>query len=1246
MSWIPLHCHSQYSILDSTCSIEGLVKKAADFNIPALALTDHGNMYGVIDFYKEALKHNIKPLIGVEFYVAPVSRFNKKREARGSPVAHHLILICKNHQGYRNLCYLTSLGFTEGFYYVPRIDKELLVKHSEGLICLSACLSGSVAQAALNSEEELDKEILFYRDLFKDDFYLELQLHEMSVEDLSLIPEDWLKQDYRLLIDNQKKVNTILLKKGAEFGIKCLATNDSHYLNAGDFDCHEILLNVQSGETTRIAKNNTYIPNPKRKVYKSREYYFKSPLQMSAIFKDNPEVLSNTLEIADKCESSILDFNKKYYPVYIPPGFENQPNYDETLRYSASGEFLRKLCDEGLPKKYTPERLEKIADKFPGCNPMELILSRLQEELSVIISKGMCDYLLIVWDIIQWAKRHSIPVGPGRGSGAGSVILFLLDITNIEPLRFDLFFERFINPERISYPDIDIDICVAGREQVINYAAERYGKENVAQIITFGTMKAKMAVKDVGRVLDIPLSEVNIIAKYIPENNISLERALEIDADLRNLYLKDEKAKLVIDMAQKLEGCIRNTGVHAAGLIIADSKLTDRIPVCLPKDSTVITTQYSMKPLEAIGMLKVDFLGLKTLTGINIAFQSIAAQENVILNMESLPLDDSNTFKLLHQGKTLGVFQMESSGMQELAKQLQPDRFEEIIAIGALYRPGPMDMIPSFINRKHNREPIEYDHPMMENILKETYGIMVYQEQVMQIAQKLAGYSLGEGDVLRRAMGKKDAVQMLQEREKFCNRSCANGLKEDTATAIFDKMEKFASYGFNKSHAAAYGLITYTTAYLKANYPKQWMAALLTCDRADIDKLGKLLRECRNMGVAILSPDINESGTDFVATPKGIRFGAMGIKGVSRLLVDIVIEERTRNGPFSDLRNFLTRIDLSRLTKKSVELLIDSGCFDFTGQHRDDLKAELESSYEVIHKDKKEAATGVLTLFSLLDTKHVAETSLSQLPTNSVHRSEAELLKKEKELLGFYLTDHPLTPYNKYFKHLSCVPLSEVDSLPHGSIFRTTFIIDKVTVKLSSKGQKKFAVLKISDLSESIELPIWSDLYETKSHLLDEDNLIYAILAVDKKGESLRLNCRWIENLIKVIPGPTNSIDMSHIDEIYEKIKCQVNKSNSFRDYFVTTEKRGSMSSSNKKEDLTSPTIELKFDIGKTKLSHLVHLKKHLQENPGNNRLVLSFFYGSKKLATLNPDKAFHTSLTEKSLLHQLQQDLPSLITN
>lgn len=1231
MTWIPLHCHSQYSILDATSSIKSFVAKAKEYQIPSLALTDHGNLYGAIEFYKECQQNDIKPIIGCEVYVAPSSRFDKKKEKK-SRVAHHLILLCKNELGYRNLCLLSSLAFTEGFYYFPRIDRELLSQHAEGLICLSACLSSSVAQAALESEEALEKDLRWYQNLFGEDFYSEIQLHKMSEEKIASLGEEWLKHEYYQFIDSQTKVNQAVLDASKRLGIHSVATNDIHYIHADDWLAHEILLNVQLGETIRIAKQNTYIPNPKRKTFRSREYYFKSPEEMARLFADHPETITNTLEVADKCNLH-LNLSSKHYPIYVPEFLKSKQNYTEEERYAASAAFLRELCEKGLSTKYTLEKLAHISKKFPDRDPLELVKERLEMEMSIIIPKGMCDYLLIVWDIIYWAKDNGIPVGPGRGSGAGSVMLFLLGITEIEPIRFDLFFERFINPERLSYPDIDIDICMAGRERVINYAIERHGKDNVAQIITFGTMKAKMAVKDVGRTLDVPLSKVDHIAKHIPELNTTLAKALETDPHLNELYTNDAEAAQVIDMAMRLEGSIRNTGVHAAGVIICGDRLTNHIPICISKDSTMITTQFSMKPVESVGMLKVDFLGLKTLTSIHIAMRAIEKKTGKLLEMASLPLDDKTTFALLHQGKTMGIFQMESKGMQELAKNLRPDSFEEIIAIGALYRPGPMDMIPSFINRKHGKEIIEYDHPLMESILKETYGIMVYQEQVMQIAGSLASYSLGEGDVLRRAMGKKDIDQMLKERTRFCERACKNGIDAELATTIFDKMEKFASYGFNKSHAAAYGLITYTTAYLKANYPKEWLAALLTSDSDDIEKVGKLIHEAHSMDICILPPDINESGTDFVATDKGIRFAMGAIRGIGKGLVESIIEEREKHGPYQSIRDFIQRSDLKKVTKKHTENLIDAGCFDVFELDRDVAQATLESLYDSISKEKKEAATGVMTFFSL-NAMHQKHPIALTPATNVVRRSKKDILKKEKELLGIYLTEHPMDAVKDILPRLSVVSPGEFENLPHGAVIRTIFIIDKVTTRISSKGQRKFALLRVNDGVDSYELPIWPEMYAEQQDLLEEDRLIYAILSIDKRSESLRLSCRWMRDLSLI-----NEDLIQECDDMFDKIKSQMQKMSYLNLETNKDTNQGKTSTMSKSTDHRSqaPIVKLSLDLEQLRHSHLCTLKQIIRKYPGSRTLSLVFTKNNERVATISPDADYFVSEDTSGLQKDLE---------
>jgi DNA polymerase III subunit alpha len=912
MTYIPLHVHSQFSILNSTASTEDLVEKSQQLSIPALALTDEGNMYAAIDFYKACKAAKIKPIIGCEFHLAPASRLDKKR-IPGTPAGFPLTLLAKNLQGYQNLCKLTSIAHLEGFYYTPRIDKEILAKHSEGLICLSGPLQGLIPYLIIQGKEaQLHQEIEWFHRLFKDDYYFELQRHTMTEDDIRLDgmdKEGWLLQNHQDYVRNQEVVLQKLVELGKQFSIRCVATNGIHYLERSDWKAHEILMNIQSGEPCEIWERDsqgnpkTRVLNPKRQVYFTHEHYFKTPAQMTELFADHPDAIAATVEIADKINLE-LDFKTRFYPVFTAPEGMTKEDY------------LKSLCDEMIPKRYTPERLAKVQGKYPGKDPLQVVKDRLSYELNIIITKGMCDYILIVYDFIAWAKGRGIPVGPGRGSGAGSIVLYLIGITDVEPLRFNLFFERFINPERPSYPDVDVDICMDRRGEVIDYTVQKYGKDKVAQIITFGTMKAKMAIKDVGRVLSMPLPKVNTIAKMVPEDlGITLEKALSSNADLKTAYDTDQEVRELIDIAMRLEGSVRNTGIHAAGLIISGDPLTDRIPVCAAKDSEILVTQFSMKPVEAVGMLKIDFLGLKTLTSIQKTVNAIQANHGKAIDWVNLPLEDKATFHLLNQGKLSGIFQMESSGMQELSKQLHIDNFEEIVAVGALYRPGPMEMIPSFIQRKHGKEPIDIDHPLMKDVLAETYGIMVYQEQVMQIASLLANYTLGEGDVLRRAMGKKDREEMANQREKFRTGAEQKGIDPHLAMRIFDKIEKFASYGFNKSHATAYGYLSYVTAYLKANFPGEWMAALMTCDRDDLTKVAKLIGDSQGMNIPILPPDVNESGHEFVATPKGIRFAMSGIKGVGEGVVETIIEERKKNGAFKSLFDFCSRID----TKKSAK---------------------------------------------------------------------------------------------------------------------------------------------------------------------------------------------------------------------------------------------------------------------------------------------------------------------------------------
>lgn len=1213
MTWVPLQVHSQYSILDGTASINRLVDKAHDYQIPALALTDHGNLFGAIEFYKACKKKEIKPIIGCEVYVAPTSRLDKMKQS-GSRVAYQLTLIAKNLEGYHNLVKLSSIGYTEGFYYFPRIDMEVLREHSEGLICLSGGLSSLLAHKALQENlEEFDKEVLLLQSIFKEDFYFQLNRFDMEpnqIENDGMNKESWLVQNYQDAITKQHKLNPILLDAASRFSIPYVATNDIHYLEREEWRAHEVLINVQSGEPCEVWEKDSLgnlkqkIPNPKRRTYFSHELYFKSPDQMKALFHDLPEAISNTELIAQKCHFEV-DFDTKHYPVFFPPSIDEE-KVSEKERVEASENYLKELCYQNIPNRYDEDKLAKIQELYPNQKPIDIIHNRLNMELDIILSKGMCDYLLIVYDFIDWAKQNQIPVGPGRGSGAGSIILYLIGITDIEPLRFFLFFERFINPERISYPDIDVDICMEKRGRVIDYTLQKYGKDNVAQIITFGTMKAKMAIKDVGRVLNVPLSKVNQIAKLIPDElNITIEKALDVDPDLSEQYAQDHETKRIIDMARILEGCVRNTGVHAAGVVISGEPLVEHIPVCLAKDSELAVTQFSMKPLESVGMLKMDFLGLKTLTCIQKAVEMIELTSQMKIDWTNLPLDDPKAFELLNQGKTLGVFQLESAGMADLAQKLHIDRFEEIIAAIALYRPGPMSMIPSFINRKHGKEKIEIDHPWMEDILKETYGVMVYQEQVMQIASKLANYSLGEGDVLRRAMGKKDAAQMAEQREKFKEGALKNGIQEEVATLIFDKMEKFASYGFNKSHAAAYAYLSYVTSYLKANYSKEWMAALMTCDSDDVTKVAKFIQECKQLKIEILPPDVNFAGKEFRPTEEGIRFAMNAIKGVGVGVVETIILEREKNGPFKSLYEFFQRIDLKKAGKKNLEVLALAGCFDFCGWTRDEIALSVEPMYEAALLDQKEKAKGVINFFSLMPGEE--KNQFSKPPKVAEPRTKLDQLFLEKALLGFFLTEHPLENFKEKIKHLSCAALKVIPTLEPGAVFRTSFIIEEVKVRIAMASQKKFAILMVSDGVERFELPVWNDLYEKAQPIIRENQLICAVLRLDERDGVRRLNCHWLEDLNKEI----NQLSRE-CDQAYDQTKLLLERRQRAKEKKMATPQQPAK---------VSTTFKLKVDANQTKLSHILTLKKHFRTFPGDTPLQIDFHSNGSTLSSLKIEK-------------------------
>lgn len=1223
MRWTPLHVHSQYSILDSSCSVEMLAKKSAELQMQALALTDQGNLFGAVEFYKACQKFGVKPIIGCELYVAPQSRFEKKK-IYGMPHGFPIVLLVKNQAGYQNLCALSSLAHLDGFYYTPRIDKDLISQYKEGLICLSGPHNSVFAHwIQKEMQDKLLEEIDWFQKTFQDDFYFELLRHQMSnaaLQEDGVLQEPWLYQLYQDTILLQTKTNEQFLSLGKEKGIRCVATNDTRYLHREDWRAHEILINIQSKECCEIWEKDSFgnlknkILNPKRQVSHTHELYFKSQEQMCALFADLPEALEQSCQIAEECHFD-FDFKTKYYPVFIPPSLEGK-TFEPQERVKEAENYLRELCKEGIQKRYTKERLEKVQEKYPGQDPLEIVHQRLEYELNVILPKGMGDYLLIVWDFINWAKRSKIPMGPGRGSGAGSIVLYLIGITDIEPLRFNLFFERFINPERLSYPDIDVDICMDRRAEVIDYTVKKYGKEKVSQIITFGTMKAKMAIKDVGRVLSIPLARVNEIAKLIPEDlNMTIDKALEIDLELKNLYASDSEVARLIDMAKILEGSVRNTGIHAAGLIISADPIIERIPVCTAKDSEMAVTQFSMKPVESVGMLKIDFLGLKTLTAIQHAVDAILLNHQKEIDWVNLPLEDKKTFDLLNQGKTMGVFQLESGGMQDLAKQLHIDKFEEIIAVGALYRPGPMEMIPSFIQRKHGKETIENDHPWMADILAETYGIMVYQEQVMQIASRLAGYTLGEGDVLRRAMGKKDKDEMARQREKFREGAQKNGIDPQIAMHIFDKVEKFASYGFNKSHAAAYGYLSYVTAYLKANYTGEWLAALMSSDCDDLSKVTKHIREAKNFNIPILPPDINESGQTFVATKKGIRFAMGAIKGIGTGVVDVIINEKRNKGPFTSLYDFICRIDTKKVGKKVIESLIESGCFDFTGWDRQALLETIDPIFSEAVKEQEEAAKGMLSLFSLIDQSSQERFLKPPKIVNPTPRQK--ILRREFELLGIYLNGHPLDEYRSLFSRLSCMPFSELEKLASGAVARIACIIEGIVIKISAKTQKKFAILTLGDGIEQLELPIWPDLYEQKGGLIAENQLLYLVIQKEIQATQTRLQCRWLEDLTKI-----DEAMIIACDQAVDLAKHQ----------FRTVEQR-ERNRAEKKEKPTTislpvqerriESLKLTLELSQLKMSQILALRHLFQTHAGDIPVEVQFVEGARQMGSLFIDKTW-----------------------
>jgi DNA polymerase-3 subunit alpha len=1040
-------------LLDGAIRIPDLVKKALEFGMPAVAITDHGNMYGAIEFYQVAKKAGIKPIIGCEVYMSPGAMTDKSATS-ARDAAFHFTLLAKDATGYQNLVKLVSAAHLDGFHYKPRIDKEILASRSAGLIGMSACLKGEINVAIQAGDlKKAERSAGEFADIFaKDSFYLELDDHGLEAQHLC---------------------NRHLIEISRKTGLPLVAANDVHFLERSHHEAHDVMICIGTGAMVHDEKRMHYSP----------EVYFKSPAEMQRLFAEVPDALANTLKIADQCDLE-LEFGISKYPAYEPPPGKTRETY------------LRELCYAGLQARYG-ERAESDAE----------LKQRLDYELSVLEKTGFTSYFLIVWDFIHFAKSNGIPVGPGRGSAAGSLAAYVLEITDLDPLRFGLIFERFLNPERVSPPDIDVDFCQNRRGEVIDYVRQKYGQRAVSQIITFGTLGAKSVVRDVGRVMGLSYSEADRIAKMIPnELGITLQSAVEKNPELQQAVKTEESTRQLWSYATILEGLTRNTGIHAAGVVIGDRPLDQYIPLCRGNDDEVVT-QYAMGPLTDLGLLKMDFLGLKTLTVIQDTVNLIRQREPEC-DLDAIPLADQLTFALLNRGETVGLFQLESGGMTSLCKQFEIDRIDDIVALIALYRPGPMELIPDYIKRKKGLTKIKYEHPLLKEVCADTYGIMIYQEQVQRAANVLAGYSLGQADLLRRAMGKKDKEKMAKERVNFlagCQR--VNGIDEKKANAIFDLLEKFAGYGFNKSHSAAYGLISYQTAYLKANYPVEFMAGLLSNEVNNTEKIAVFVAECQRLGITILPPDVNRSDLAFVPEVtdgrRAIRYGLAGIKNLGEGPMQSALAERARAGGFKSLEDYCARLDSRSVNRKILENLIRAGAFDFTGRDRAELFARIDQSLAsgaAVARDRK---SGQVSLFGEFDLAPARKKNGDEI--NYTPWSLAEKLSQEKELLGFYVTGHPLDAYRDLIQGGKYVPISELINRDDKGVVQIAGSISAVEKKFARKDGKPFAVLTVEDFSGQVEVMVWGETFAKATKEIDKGKIVAITAKLDKREESVRL---------------------------------------------------------------------------------------------------------------------------------------------
>ncbi|MEW5768030.1 MAG: DNA polymerase III subunit alpha [bacterium] len=1057
--FVHLHTHTEYSLLDGAIRISDLIRQAHEFKMPAVAITDHGNMFGAIEFYREAMSHGgVKPIIGCEVYVAPHHRKDKSSNYGIGDASYHLLLLAANEMGYRHLMELSSIGYLEGFYYKPRVDKEILAKFSQGLIAFSGCLKGEVPYLILKGQlKEAREAAKEYQRLFgQENFFLELHRHG---------------------IENQDKANEELIRMSRELSIPLVASNDAHYLVQGYAEAHDALLCLQTGKN---------VDDTQRLKFSSPEFFFKNAEEMKELFSDVPEAITNTIDIAQRCNLE-LDLGKIYLPPYQVPAEETPESY------------LTGLCEEGLKRRY-----KEITDE---------IRARLDHELKIIIRMGYTGYFLIVWDFIRYAKEKGIPVGPGRGSAAGSLVAYCLGITDIDPLKYGLLFERFLNPERVSMPDIDIDFSDEGRDEVIDYVVRKYGKDKVTQIITFGTMAARAAIRDVARVLSFSYSEADKIAKLIPaELKITLKDALNRVEELKEMVKHDPKVKKLFDIAITLEGLTRHASTHAAAVVIAPKSLTHYTPLYQDQKSKAVTTQYDMHAVEAIGLLKMDFLGLKTLTVIkdclslieenqrqNTEQDEIRSQPSA-LDLAALPMDDEPTYQLLSEGNSLGLFQLESSGMRDLLRKMRPACFEDMIALVALYRPGPLGsgMVDEFIKGKHGKGKISYLLPQLEPILQETHGVIVYQEQVMQIASSVAGFSLSQADELRKAMGKKIQEKMEKMRGLFVEGAKAKGIAKTKANDLFELMSKFAEYGFNKSHSAAYALIAYQTAYLKAHYPVEFMAALLTSEMNDTDKINLYIREAKKMGLTVLPPDVNESYPKFRVVKGKIRFGLAAVKNVGFSAINSVVSAREKEGRFKNLINFCERVDLRLVNKKVIESLIKCGAFDSLGRaSRASIAAAVDKALSFASARQKEQASGQTSLFDLMEEQPGFDQAQAIIP-DVPEWSEHERLAAEKEVLGLYITGHPLAKYEQELERYTTCRNSELSELQDGDLVTVGGIVASVKEQTTKRGNQ-MAYVGLEDLTGPAELLIF-DYQEFKSEIT-LDRIILVEGKVNRKGE-------------------------------------------------------------------------------------------------------------------------------------------------